>query len=72
MLILSVLINAANSCNVCVFHFCILSTKLDLFETTCFIIKWEDYLDHRGLTELQLSGKNIDPNRKHLRTKCLL
>ncbi len=37
--ILSVLIIAANSCNVCMFYFCIFSNKLDLFEATCFLCK---------------------------------
>ncbi len=27
-----------NSCNVCVFYFCILSTTLDLLEATCSVI----------------------------------
>ncbi len=27
-----------NNCNVCVFYFCIVSNKLDLFEATHFII----------------------------------
>ncbi len=35
--ILSVLINHVNSCNVCVFYFCIFSNQPDLFEETCVI-----------------------------------
>ncbi len=36
--ILPVFISIANSCNVSMFYFCISSTKLDLFEETCFVL----------------------------------
>jgi hypothetical protein len=35
--ILSILITIVNSCNVCVFYFCIFRNKLDVFETTGLI-----------------------------------
>ncbi len=38
----SVLIVSLNSCNVCVFWFCIFSNRLDLFQATCSIIQQID------------------------------
>jgi hypothetical protein len=52
---LSVLINAVNSCNVCVLYFCIFSNKLDLFQETYFIIIVKNITHLKFKTEMDLS-----------------
>ena len=41
---LSILIIFVNSCKVCVFYFCIVRHKLDLFQETCFIVSLQNIL----------------------------
>ncbi len=69
---LSILIIFVNSCKVCVFYFCIFTNKLDLFKSTCSILKHLFGFRHLRFMYTIVRTQTFTLTQTHLVVKVLI